>query len=87
MSSPDLLQTQLDRWTNAYRNKAVSSIGDPKAIEKEIAKLKDQEGRYNKGYGAGVFTIEQLKEYRTYALPLNSPFSKGSTRRGRDLAS
>ena len=65
MSSPDLLQTQLDRWTNTYKNKAVSSIGDTKTIEKEIAKLKDQEGRYNKGYGAGLFTIEQLKEYTT----------------------
>jgi len=65
MSSPDLLRTQLDRWTNAPRNKVVSSIGDTKVIEKEIEKLKDQEGRYNKGYGAGLFTIEQLKEYTT----------------------
>ncbi len=65
MSSPDLLHTQLDRWINAYKNKAVSSIGDTKVIEKEVLKLKDQEGRYNKGYGAGLFTAEQLKEYTT----------------------
>src|SRR3989338_6159779 len=30
MSSPDLLQTQIDRWTNARRNKITSSIGDKK---------------------------------------------------------
>jgi len=65
MSSPDLLQKQLDRWTNAHRNKTVSSIGDTKTIEKEIVKLKDQEERYIKAYGNAVFTIEQLKEYTT----------------------
>jgi site-specific DNA recombinase len=63
MSSSDLLQTQLDRWTNVRQNKSVLSVGDTKAIEKEIVKLKDQEGRYNKGYGAGLFSIDQLKEY------------------------
>ncbi|OGN20144.1 MAG: hypothetical protein A3I32_01945 [Candidatus Yanofskybacteria bacterium RIFCSPLOWO2_02_FULL_45_10] len=65
MSSPDLLQTQIDRWTNARRNKITSSIGDTKVIEKEIVKVRDQEERYNKAYGAGLFTIGQLKEYTT----------------------
>lgn len=63
MGSPDLLQAQFDRWNNALKNKAVSPIGDMGAIEKEVIKLKDQEERYNKAYGAGVFTILQLKEY------------------------
>ncbi len=65
MSSPDLLQAQFDRWTNARRNKVVSSVGDTKVLEKEITKLKDEGTRYNKAYGAGAFTIEQLKEYTT----------------------
>ena len=63
MSSPELLQAQLNRWNKARENKVVSAVGDVKEIEKEIAKLKNQEVRYNKGYGAGLFTIEQLKEY------------------------
>ncbi|MFH1385728.1 MAG: recombinase family protein [Patescibacteria group bacterium] len=65
MSSPDLLQMQINRWDNARKNKEVSSIGDIKAMEKEIIKLKGQEIRYNKAYGAGLFTLEQLKEYTT----------------------
>ncbi|MDP3957149.1 MAG: recombinase family protein [bacterium] len=65
MSSPDLLQVQLDRWIKARKTKVVSSVGDTKAIEEDIIKLKDQEGRYNKAYGAGLFTIEQLNEYVT----------------------
>ncbi|MEK7625642.1 MAG: hypothetical protein AAB467_04845, partial [Patescibacteria group bacterium] len=56
---------QFDRWTNARRNKVVSSVGDTKVLEKEITKLKDEGTRYNKAYGAGAFTIEQLKEYTT----------------------
>src|SRR3989338_5916711 len=63
MSSPELLQAQLNRWNKARENKVVSAVGDVKEIEKEIAKLKVQEDRYGKGYGAGLFTIEQLKEY------------------------
>lgn len=63
MSSPELLQAQLNRWNKARENKVVSAVGDVKEIEKEILKLKNQEVRYNKGYGAGLFTIEQLKEY------------------------
>lgn len=63
MSSPELLQAQLNRWNKARENKVVSAVGDVKEIKKEITKLKDQEVRYNKGYGAGLFTIEQLKEY------------------------
>ena len=65
MSSPDLLRTQLDRWANTRRNKTVSSVDDIEIIGKEITKLKTQEERYNKAYGVGLYTIEQLKEYIT----------------------
>ena len=63
MSSPELLQTQLDRWTHARQNKVMASIDDTKAVERETTKLKDQEERYNKAYGAGLITIEQLRQY------------------------
>jgi len=65
MSSPDLLNAQVSRWSNGQRNKISTSVDDTKTLEKEIGKLKEQEDRYNKAYGAGAFTIEQLKEYTT----------------------
>jgi len=48
---------------NSQQNKVVSSGVDTEFLKKEIIKLKDQEDRYNKAYGSGVFTLEQLKEY------------------------
>lgn len=63
MSSPDLLQMYLKRWTNARKTRASSAVGDSKIMEKSILKLKDQEERYTKAYGAGLFSIDQLKEY------------------------
>jgi len=65
MSSPKLMSLQVNRWINARQAKIKSSIGDPKSIEKEIAKLKDQEERFNKAYGAGLYTLEKLKDYTT----------------------
>lgn len=63
MSSPELLQVQLDRWMKTRQDKIKYSVTDSGIIEKEIKKLEAQEERYNKAYGAGLFTIEQLKEY------------------------
>ena len=67
MSSPDLLQAQLDRWINARRSKAISSIGDVKALGSEITELKHQLDRFNRGFGAGSITLEEL---RAYTIPL-----------------
>jgi site-specific DNA recombinase len=63
MTSPELMQNQIQRWMNSQRDKVDSSGVDALFLKKEIAKLKDQEDRYNQAYGSGVFTIEQLKEY------------------------
>ena len=63
MSSPESLQEEISRWVNARQTKVKSSGGDIGAIGKEISKLKVQEERYNKAYGAGLFTIEKLREY------------------------
>lgn len=62
ISSPDLLEKEADKWLNNRKSKSVYSGTDVKDLEKEKAKLKEQEERYGKAYGAGVFTIEQLQE-------------------------
>jgi len=58
------------------KNKAKLNQGDLGAMLKEIGKLKQQEDRYNKAYGAGVFTVERLKEY---AAPIAEKISSLET--------
>lgn len=65
MSSPELLTKQIERWMNKKRTRAQSTVADIPTIEKEIEKLKNQQERYNKAYGAGLFSIEQLNGYVT----------------------
>ncbi|MCI0565031.1 MAG: recombinase family protein [Nitrososphaera sp.] len=65
MSSPNLLSQQIERYNQAKHDKTQSSAEDVEILEKEVAKLTAEENRYNKAYGAGVFTVEQLKEYTT----------------------
>ncbi|MFH1769195.1 MAG: recombinase family protein [Parcubacteria group bacterium] len=62
MSSPDLLLKQAERFLKKQRTTAKISLGDTKVLVSEIKKLKEKEMRYNKAFGAGAFTIEQLKE-------------------------
>ena len=63
MSSPELLAGQLNRWFKNRQTKAQSVLIDTEALKKDVDKLNEQLERYNKGYGAGVFTLEQLKDY------------------------
>ena len=63
MSSLELLQKQIVHWMSVKQNKIKSTGGDMGSIEKEILKLKEQEERYNKAYGAGVYSIEELRDY------------------------
>jgi site-specific DNA recombinase len=63
MSSPQLMTKQIERWQGAHRAKGASAENDLTETREEIAKLKVQETRYNKAYGAGLFTLEQLQEY------------------------
>ncbi len=87
MSSPELLAKQVERWMNTKQAKAKSSFGDIAVVEKEISKLKDQEERYNKAYGAALFTIEKLKEYtgpiRERVAVLESQIIKAGQEAGR----
>lgn len=63
MSSPTLLVEQVNRWFKNKQNKTKSALVDVELLKKEAEKMGKQVERYNKGYGAGVFTLEQLKEY------------------------
>ncbi|WP_035681208.1 hypothetical protein, partial [Bradyrhizobium liaoningense] len=65
MGSEELLSEQTSRWLGTRRANVKSSAGDVAAAKKELAALKVQEDRYNKAYGAGLFTVEQLREYTT----------------------
>ncbi|MCK1481011.1 recombinase family protein [Bradyrhizobium sp. 197] len=65
MGSEELLSEQISRWLGTRRRKVRSSDVDVAVAEKEVATLKVQEDRYNKAYGAGLFTVEQLREYTT----------------------
>ncbi len=63
MSSPKLMAQQVSRWMNSRKKESQTASVDIQTIEKEMSKLKIKEERYNKAYGDGVFTIDQLKEY------------------------
>ena len=65
--SPDLMLKQIERWSNNRKGGAISSVGSVDDLEKEKTKLKEQEERYNKAYGAGLIDISQLKDY---SLPI-----------------
>ena len=67
MSSSDLLVDQAKRWMASRESESTSSMGDAAMLQKRIDELKKQEDRYNKAYGAGLYTMEQLKQY---ALPI-----------------
>jgi site-specific DNA recombinase len=63
MTSPTLLLQQAERWLRSRKTQSADLIADIPRLEREIEKLKTEEERYNKAYGAGLFTMEQLTEY------------------------
>jgi len=63
MSSPELLSVQAERWFQERKSSAQSTGDTVAEIDRETAKLKSEEERYSKAYGAGVFTLEQFKKY------------------------
>lgn len=63
MSSPELLAEQVNRWFKNRQSKTGTVLIDIEALKKEVEKLGKQVERYNKGYGAGAFTLDELKEY------------------------
>ena len=65
MSSPKLMLAQAERWMKDRHEKVKDTVYDIDGLEKEKDKLKDQEERYTKAYGAAVFSLDQLKAYTT----------------------
>lgn len=65
MTSPELLSKQAERWLNNRKKGAQNVVVNVDATRKEIIKIKDQEDRYTKAYGAGLISIDRLKEYVT----------------------
>lgn len=61
MTSPDLLLAQLHRWTDDQGEGIQAFSEDIKGIEQEVAKLKKQQDRYMKAYGAEVISLEELR--------------------------
>lgn len=63
VTSPELLMQQVEQFLKSRRDKAEDLVANMPVLEKDIEKLKVQEDRYNKAYGSGLFTIEQLTAY------------------------
>jgi site-specific DNA recombinase len=64
MSSPELMLKEAERWTKS-KNKTTTdfSVINIEETKKEISKLKEQEDRFAKAYGAGLITLDKLGEY------------------------
>ena len=69
MSSPELIREQVERRMRSGQATPISPVDDIAAIERELDRLKEQANRYNTAYGAGVLTLEQLREC---VRPLNA---------------
>lgn len=63
MSSPTLLMEQAKRWLNSQKDNKEHANINVETVKRELDKLKEQEDRYTKAYGAGLISMEQLKEY------------------------
>ncbi len=64
MSSPKLMLKESERWTKS-KNKTTTdfSVINVEETRKEISKLKEQQDRFAKAYGAGMITLDKLGEY------------------------
>ena len=47
---------------NPIHDVPTRAVNDIAEIERDLLKLKEQASRYNTAYGAGAFTLEQLRE-------------------------
>lgn len=63
MNSPELLSKQVERWVNSQKQGVSTFTINIEVTNREIGKLKDQEDRYAKAYGAGAISLDQLKDY------------------------
>lgn len=62
MTKPELIKKQAERWLNQKADQGKEVKGSRETIETELAKLKKEEDRYLKAYGAELITFEQLQD-------------------------
>lgn len=62
MTSPDLIKKQAERWIAKKKERGNQAIGSIEAINTELNKIKREEERYLKAYGAELINFEQLQE-------------------------
>ncbi|HUI28962.1 MAG TPA: recombinase family protein [Candidatus Acidoferrales bacterium] len=63
MSSPELLLEHLNRWIQGWGNNSKKLKTDMESVKSEIIKIKDEEERYTKAYGAGILSLDKLSEH------------------------
>lgn len=85
MSSPELMQRQISKWGTKQQVRVERAEGSVEELRKSIGKLKNEEERYSRAYGAGAFDVEQLKIYtapiRERIAMLENELLKASTQR------
>lgn len=62
MSSKELIKRQVNRWTSRKQERGNIVGGSTEALEAELGKLKKEEQRYLKVYGAELINFEQLQD-------------------------
>lgn len=62
MSDPKLIKGQADRWFKQKNTKVTHADGSLEVLQKELDKLKKEEQRYLKAYGAELLTFEKLQD-------------------------
>lgn len=62
MSDPKLIKVQAERWVTQKNTKVVHADGSREILQKELDKLKKEEQRYVKAYGAELITFDKLQE-------------------------
>jgi site-specific DNA recombinase len=63
MSSKELMKEQVSRFLNCKRKITSNETNNIPSLEEKLESYKNQETKYTKAYGAGLFGLEKLKEY------------------------
>lgn len=63
MTNPRLMKEQAGRWLKNKQPEVENSGTSLELLNSEIGKLKEQEERYTRAFGEGLFPIEQLRDY------------------------
>jgi len=68
LKNPELLAQQIDRWTQKCKRNEKLPIFDTEELKSNVTRLRIEENRYSKAFGAGYFSLEDLKKYRDPVL-------------------